>query len=161
MRIYITNLRSEVIDDDLRKLFETYGKVAVAEIVKTISTNKSTGFGIVEMESAADSMSVFKELNGKYLKGNPIKIFDRRITSDRRDVSNRRVPDVRRDLAVRRQMERRHKSGEEELLSMFNELDRREIFERRVSQQRLLDERRMGDRRTGMERRQLGTRGSF
>ena len=156
MRIYVTNLRLEVTDDNLRKLFETHGKVAVAQIVKTLTTSESTGLGFVEMESPDDAMVARKELDGKLLKGNPIKIFDRRITSNRRERTDRRVPDVRRDLAERRQMERRQKSGEEELLSMFNELDKREIEERRISERRDLDERRMGERRIGLERRQLG-----
>lgn len=156
MRIYITNLRSEVIDDDLRKLFETYGKVTAAEIVKTISTNKSTGFGFVVMESPADSTSVFKELNGKYLKGNPIKIFDRRTTFDRRGETNRRIKNVRRIFDDRHETERRQNIDTEVMVSMFNKLDRRETEERRISEQRVLDERRMRDRRIGLERRQLG-----
>ena len=155
MRIYVTNLRSEVTDDDLRKLFETHGKIAVAKIVKTSTTNQSTGLGYVEMESHDDAMAVRKELDGKLLKGNPINIFDRRFTSDRREGTNRRVSDVRRDLAEKRQMDRRQKSGEEELLSMFNELDRRIIEERRISERRDLDDRRMGERRIGLERRHL------
>ena len=155
MRIYVTNLQSEVTDNDLRKLFETHGKVAVAEIVKTLTTKESTGLGFVEMESPADALSVRKELDGKLLMGNPIKIYDRRITSNRREGTDRRLPDVRRELADRRQMERRQKSGEEESVSMFDELDRREIEERRISERRLPDERRMGERRSGLERRQL------
>ena len=155
MRIYVTNLRSEVTDDDLRKLFETCGKIAVAEIIKTFTTNESTGLGYVEMESPDDAMAVRKELNGKLLKGNPINIFDRRITANRREGTNRRGPDGRRNLAEKRHMERRQKSGEAELLSMFNELDRREIEERRISERRDLDERRMGERRIGLNRRQL------
>ena len=156
MRIYITNLRSEVIDDDLRKLFETYGKVTTAEIVKTISAKKSTGFGFVEMESAADSTSVFNELNGKYLKGNPIKIFDRRATFDRRGATNRRVKEVRRKIENRHLKERRQNIHEGELISMFRELDRREIRERRITEQPIPNERRLGERRIGLERRQLG-----
>jgi len=157
LRIYITNLRSEVTDDDLRKLFETHGKVVAAEIVKTISANKSTGLGFVEMESPADATSVFKELNGKNLKGNPIKIFDRRTTFDRRGATNRRVMDVRRLFEDRHQTERRQKFDKEELVSMFYGLDRREAEERRISEQRNSDERRLGERRIGLERRQLGT----
>ena len=155
MRIYVTNLRSEVTDDDLRNLFETHGKIAVAEIVKTLTTNEPTGFGYVEMESPDDAMVVRKELNGKLLKGNPINIFDRRITADRREGTNRRGPDGRRNLAEKRHTERRLKSGEAELLSMFDELDRREIEERRITERRDLDERRMGERRIGLIRRQL------
>ena len=157
MRIYITNLRSEVIDDDLRKLFETYGKVTAAEIVKTFSTNKSTGFGFVEMESLADLTPVFKELNGKYLKGNPIKIFDRRTTFDRRGETNRRIKNVRRIFDDRLQTERRQYFDPEGMVSMFSKLDRRETNERRISEQRNPLERRFGDRRIGLERRQLGS----
>ena len=156
MRIYVTNLRSEVTDEDLRNMFETHGKVIYAEIVKTLTTNESTGLGYVEMESSSDAATVRRELDGKLLKGNPIKIYDRRINSDRREDLDRRVADGRRNKDERRLLERRHKSGEEELVSMFNELDRREVAERRTSEQRLVDERRMGDRRTGLERRQLG-----
>ena len=156
MRIYVTNLRSEVTDGDLRNLFETHGKVIHAEIVKTLTTDESTGLGFVEMESPTDAATVRKELDGKLLKGNPVKIYDRRINSDRREDLDRRVADVRRNMDQRRMQERRNKSGEEELVSMFTELDRRELVDRRVSEQRHTNERRMGDRRTGLERRQLG-----
>ena len=155
MRIYVTNLRSEVTDGDLRNLFETHGKVIHAEIVKTLTTNESTGLGFVEMESPADAATVRKELDGQLLKGNPVKIYDRRINSDRREDLDRRVVDARRNTDERRLEKRRDKSGEEELVSMFNELDRRELVDRRVTEQRLTDERRMGDRRTGLESRQL------
>ena len=153
MRIYVTNLRSEVTENDLRKLFETQGKVTAAEIVKTISTNKSTGFGFVEMESPADSTTVFKELKGKYLKGNPIKIFDRRTTFDRRRETNRRIKNVRRIFDDRLHTERRQNFDPEGMVSLFSKLDRREIKERRISEQRNPLERRLGDRRIGLERR--------
>ena len=148
MRIYVTNLRSEVTAEDLRKLFETQGKVTAAEIVKTLTTNEPTGFGIVEMESPSDVIAARKELDGKLLRGNSIKIFDRRITSNRRKGTDRRVLDVPRDLAERRQKERRQNISEEKLVSMFDELERREVGERRASEQRILDERRLRERRS-------------
>ncbi len=148
MRIYVTNLRSEVTAEDLRKLFETQGKVTAAEIVKTLTTNEPTGFGIVEMESPSDVIAARKELDGKLLRGNSIKIFDRRITSNRRKGIDRRVLDVPRDLAERRQKERRQNISEEKLVSMFDELERREVGERRASEQRILDERRLRERRS-------------
>ena len=151
MRLYITNLRSKVTDDDLRKLFETQGKVASAKIVKTLTTNEPTGLGIVEMESPSDATTALKELDGKLLKGNSIKIFDRRITSNRHKETDRRVLDDLRDLTDRRQKERRKKTGEEELIRLFDELDRREVEERRGSKQRNLDERRTKERRVGLD----------
>jgi len=156
LRIYITNLRSEVTDEDLRKLFETHGKVAVAEIVKTLTTDESTGLGFVEMDSPEDAITVRRELDGKLLRGNPIKIYDRRITSDRREYPERRNLGIRREMLERRLLERRQHSGEEELVGMFDELDRRETEERRASDRRNIDERRIGERRTGLERRHLG-----
>jgi len=151
MRIYVTNLRSEITDNDLRNLFETQGKVTAAEIVKTLTTNEPTGLGIVEMDSPSDVNAVRKELDGKLLKGNSIKIFDRRITSNRRKRIDRRVLDVPRDLAERRQKGRRQNLSEEKLISMFDELERREIGERRTSEQRTLGARRIGERRSDLE----------
>ena len=150
MRLYVTNLRSEVTDDDLRNLFETQGKVSAAEIVKTLTTNEPAGLGIVEMASPSDATAALKELDGKLLRGNSIKIFDRRITSNRRG-KDRRVLDAPRDLADRRQKERRQNLSEAKLVSMFDELERREVGERRTSEKRNLDERRMGERRSGLE----------
>ena len=149
MKIYVTNLRLEVTDNDLRKLFETQGKVDTAEIVKTLTTNKPTGLGIVDMESPSEASAARKELDGKLLKGNSIKVFDRRFISNRRKGADRRVLNVPRDLGNRRQKERRQKSGEEVVVSMYGELDRGEAEERRISEQRILDERRMGERRSG------------
>jgi len=151
MRIYVTNLRSEITDNDLRNLFETQGKVTAAEIVKTLTTNEPTGLGIVEMDSPSDVNAVRKELDGKLLKGNSIKIFDRRITSNRRKRTDRRVLDVPRDLAERRQKGRRQNLSEEKLVSMFDELERREVEERRTSEQRTLGARRIGERRSDLE----------
>ena len=141
MKIYVTNLRSEVTDDDLRKLFETHCKVVAAEIVKTLTTNEPTGLGIVELESPSEASTARKELDGILLKGNSIKIFDRRFISSRRKGKDRRVLDIPRDLAERRQKERRQNLSEEKLISMYDELDRREVEERRASERRNQDQR--------------------
>ena len=101
------------------------------------------------MESPAEASAARKELDGKLLKGNSIKVFDRRFISNRRNGADRRVLNVPRDLGNRRQKERRQKSGEEVVVSMYGELDRGEAEERRISEQRILDERRMGERRSG------------
>ena len=151
MRLYITNLRSKVTDDDLRKLFETQGKVASAKIVKTLTTNEPTGLGIVEMESTSEANAARKKLDGKLLEGNSIKIFDRRISSNSHNETDRRVLDDPRDLGERRQKERRKKTGEEELINLFDELERREVEERRAPDQRILDERRTRDRRSRLD----------
>ena len=151
MSLYITNLGPEVTEGDLRNLFETQGKVATVEIVKTLTTAEPIGLGIVEMESYSDSIVARKELDGILLKGNSIKIFDRRSISDRRDGTDRRVLVVSQELVDRRQKDRRQKSGEGILLSVYANIDRREVGKRRSSRRRILDKRRMGKRRFVLE----------
>ena len=151
MRLYITNLGPEVTEGDLRNLFETQGKVATVEIVKTLTTAEPIGLGIVEMESYSDSIVARKELDGILLKGNSIKIFDRRSISDRRDGTDRRVLVVSQELVDRRQKDIRQKSGEGILLSVYANIDRREVGKRRSSRRRILDKRRMGKRRFVLE----------
>ena len=151
MRLYITNLGPEVTEGDLRNLFETQGKVATVEIVKTLTTAEPIGLGIVEMESYSDSIVARKELDGILLKGNSIKIFDRRSISDRRDGTDRRVLVVSQELVDRRQKDIRQKYGEGILLSVYANIDRREVGKRRSSRRRILDKRRMGKRRFVLE----------
>ena len=156
MRIYVSNLRSEVSDEDLRKAFESVGKVASAIIVKTTTSDEPSGLGFVEMSNSADVYRAFKSLNGKLLKGNPINIYDRRQTDERRLNAERRSELFRRLADVRRSQNRRDETGEEELVHLFNDLERRNGIEHRIAiERRGIDERRLGtERRDNIDRRQ-------
>ena len=56
MNIYIENLDFTVDNDKLKEIFSSYGEVKSAEVVKDVFTERSRGFGYVEMdESAAQS----------------------------------------------------------------------------------------------------------
>ena len=156
MRIYVSNLRSEVSDEDLRKAFESVGKVASAIIVKTTTSDEPSGLGFVEMSNSADVYRAFKSLNGKILKGNPINIYDRRQTEERRLNAERRSELFRRLVDERRSQNRRDETGEEELVHLFNDLERRNGIEHRIDiERRGIDERRLGtERRNYIDRRQ-------
>jgi len=157
LKIYVTNLRSEVTDDDLRELFETQGEVLSAEISKTKTTNESAGFGFVVMKSYDDAISARKELDGKMLNGNPIKIFDRRSLSDRRGAIDRRLRKDRRIINDRHDLERRQNIETEVMVNMMDEIKKRKAEGRKNSDRRNSGGRRSGDRRSGSERRQLVT----
>jgi RNA recognition motif-containing protein len=49
MNIYVGNLSWQMTDEDLRTLFEQYGSVTSAKIVKDKTSGRSKGFGFVEM----------------------------------------------------------------------------------------------------------------
>ena len=156
MRIYVSNLRAEVTDEDLKKVFESVGKVASAIIVKTTTSNEASGLGFVEMSDTSDVYRAFKSLNGKLLKGNPIKIYDRRQSEERRQNVERRTDQSRRWEDERRFTVRRKETGEEELVHLFNDLERRQGFEKRIGiERRVVEERRLGtERRSDTDRRQ-------
>jgi len=51
MNIYVGNLSNEVTEEDLKQAFETFGEVESVKIIKDKYTNRSKGFGFVEMPS--------------------------------------------------------------------------------------------------------------
>ena len=51
MNIFVGNLAPEVSEDDLKIIFEPFGKVSSIKIIKDIFTGVSKGFGFVEMPS--------------------------------------------------------------------------------------------------------------
>jgi len=149
MRIYVTNLRAEVTDEDLKAHFEVVGEVLSAMVVKTKTTNESTGFGFIDMADEAAALEAYKTLDGKLLKGNPLKLYNRREELERRTGSERRTESARRVSDDRRSDSRRKATGEEEIVSLFVDLNRRVLPDRRNDDSR----RNLVERRGGMERR--------
>jgi RNA recognition motif-containing protein len=49
MNIYVANIAYSAQDQDLRELFEAHGEVTSAKIIMDKATNRSRGFGFVEM----------------------------------------------------------------------------------------------------------------
>ena len=49
MNIYVANIAYSAKDQDLRELFEAFGEVTSAKIIMDKATNRSRGFGFVEM----------------------------------------------------------------------------------------------------------------
>jgi RNA recognition motif-containing protein len=74
MNIYVGNLPWEIQEEELRKSFEEFGQVASATIIKDKFTNKPRGFGFVEMPEKEEALKAIQALNGKDLKGRPMKV---------------------------------------------------------------------------------------
>ena len=73
MNIYVSNLGFGVQSEDLKKLFETYGAVSSANIIMDRATNRSRGFGFVEMPDKTSAENAIKELDGSMMEGRSIK----------------------------------------------------------------------------------------
>lgn len=64
MNIYVGNLNYKVNGDDLKNIFEDYGKVSDAVVISDKFTSRSKGFGFVTMENQSEGQKAIEELNG-------------------------------------------------------------------------------------------------
>ena len=65
MNIYVGNLSYGITEEDLRALFAEFGDVSSAKLIIDRETNRSKGFGFVEMSSNDAANKAIDELNGR------------------------------------------------------------------------------------------------
>jgi RNA recognition motif-containing protein len=75
MNIYVSNLSFAVQDEDLREFFAEYGEVSSAKVIMDKFTNRSKGFGFVEMPDDAAGQKAIAELDGGMVEGRAIKVM--------------------------------------------------------------------------------------
>ena len=85
-KLFIGSLGFNVTEDQLKELFETAGTVVSASIIKDRDTDRSKGFGFVEMSSDAEAQAAISNLNGKELEGRAIIV---NIAKPKEDRSSR------------------------------------------------------------------------
>lgn len=76
MNIYVANLSFDLQDGDLKDLFTPYGEVSSAKIIMDKMTERSRGFGFVEMTDDAAAQKAIAELDGSQIGGRPIKVSE-------------------------------------------------------------------------------------
>jgi RNA recognition motif-containing protein len=85
MNLFVGSLANEVTDDDLRQAFAPFGTVDSVSVVKDRYTNKSRGFGFVEMPVRAEAAKAIDALSGRHmLKGKIIMINEARPKGESR-----------------------------------------------------------------------------
>ncbi len=72
MNIYVGNLSWQMTDEDLRTLFEQYGSVTSAKIVKDKVSGRSKGFGFVEMLDDTEAQNALSSLYESEVLGRKI-----------------------------------------------------------------------------------------
>ena len=82
--IYVGNLPFSTTDDELNQLFSPFGTVSSARIIKDKFTDRSRGFGFVEMENDEEADAAIEAVNGKDVGGRALKVSEARPREDRR-----------------------------------------------------------------------------
>ena len=83
MNIFIGGLSYGITDADLMDLFQEYGEIKSAKVIMDRETNKSKGFGFVEMEDDSAAKNAISELNGAEYDGRTISVSEARPREER------------------------------------------------------------------------------
>lgn len=82
-KLYVGNLSFDTTEGDLQRLFEQAGKVVSCTIIMDRFTNKSKGFGFVEMGSQEEANKAIADFNGKDSNGRPLTVNEARPREER------------------------------------------------------------------------------
>lgn len=73
-KLFVGNISWTATDEDLKTLFSAYGEVLSARIVIDKFTNKSRGFGFVEMANDEQAKAAIDGLHDKDFMGRQISV---------------------------------------------------------------------------------------
>ena len=82
-RLYIGNLSYDAAESDLFELFSGVGTVANVEIVANKHTQRSKGFGFVQMNAIAEAKRAVEELHDKEYMGRKLVVSGAKLPNDR------------------------------------------------------------------------------
>jgi len=83
MNIYVGNLSYGISDDKLREVFEEYGEVSSAKVIRFRDSGRSKGFGFVEMDNDEEAKEAISSLDGEEIDGRSIKVNEARPREER------------------------------------------------------------------------------
>ena len=88
-RIYIGNLSFNTTEESLNNAFSAFGEVISATLIMDKITNRSKGFGFVEMPDDDAAFNAIRSLNGKDLDGRKVRVSIAEDKGSRNPRSNR------------------------------------------------------------------------
>ena len=85
MKMYVANLSFQISEEDVKNLFSAYGDVSSVKIITDRDTNRSRGFGFVEMDVTEEAEAAMKGLNNKEVEGRALAVTVAREKEARND----------------------------------------------------------------------------
>lgn len=82
-KLFVGSLAYSATDADLEAFFATVGQVVSAKVIMDRETNRSKGFGFVEMSSDDEAKAAIEQLDGKELNGRPVAVNEAKPQENR------------------------------------------------------------------------------
>jgi len=82
-KLYVGNLPYNMTNDTLSDLFSPHGEVASAQVIMDRETNRSKGFGFVEMANAQEADAAIAALDGQDNGGRSLKVNEAKPREER------------------------------------------------------------------------------
>lgn len=82
-KLFVGRLSFNTTDESLLALFAEYGKVVSARVATDRDSNKSKGFGFIEMENPDDAQKAIQALDGQTFENRTIVVNISRPKEDR------------------------------------------------------------------------------
>jgi RNA recognition motif-containing protein len=82
-KIYVGNLSFNTDDTQLNTIFSPFGAVSSARVIKDKFTDRSRGFGFVEMDNNEEADKAIAALNGKEVDGRALKVSEAQPREDK------------------------------------------------------------------------------
>ena len=77
-KLYVGNLSYNINNNDLEQMFAAHGTVTSAQVINDRETQRSKGFGFVEMGSDQEAQAAIAALNGKSIDGRALTVNEAR-----------------------------------------------------------------------------------
>jgi RNA recognition motif-containing protein len=82
MNIYVANIPFKATEEELKGLFEEFGEVSSAKIILDKFTQRSRGFGFIEMKDDSAARQAVNDLNGADFMGKNLVVNEARPRTD-------------------------------------------------------------------------------
>jgi RNA recognition motif-containing protein len=90
MNIYIGNIPRETSENEVKTLFEEFGKVDNINLIRDNYSKTLKGFGFVEMPNSDEAENAIKNLNGQMFNGRPLTVNVAKPKTENSGNRNRR-----------------------------------------------------------------------
>lgn len=89
MKVYVGNLPFSTTDKDLQTMFESFGQITEAVVIKDKFSGRSKGFGFITFADKAAGEKAIAEMNGKDIQGRALTVNEARPMEPRAERSDR------------------------------------------------------------------------